>query len=124
PGGVGARAGRRPPPPPRARHTRAEPPPPPLCRRSDRVGGGGRGGRANPPIRTRHDVDALWGAVADGTIQWIASDHACCLEELKQDDLWPAQPGFGGTALLYPVLISEGYHKRGLSMERIAQLVS
>ena len=29
--------------------------------------------------------------------------------------LWPALPGFGGTGLLYPVLLSEGMHKRGLA---------
>jgi dihydropyrimidinase/allantoinase len=86
--------------------------------------GKGLGGKVNPPIRTGQDVEALWRAVLDGTIQWVASDHACCLEELKQDQLWPAQPGFGGTALLYPVLISEGYHRRGLSLDRIAELAS
>ncbi len=84
----------------------------------------GLGGKVNPPIRGRRDVEALWKGVVDGSIQWVASDHACCLEELKQDDLWPAQPGFGGTALLYPVLVSEGYHKRGLSLQRIAELAS
>ncbi|MCA1648211.1 MAG: amidohydrolase family protein, partial [Chloroflexi bacterium] len=35
-----------------------------------------------------------------------------------------AQPGFGGTSLIYPVLMSEGYHKRGLPLHRIAELVS
>jgi len=95
-----------------------------LCLTYDMLEGKGVGGKVNPPIRTREDVDALWQAVHDGTIQWIASDHACCMEELKQDDLWPAQPGFGGTALIYPALISEGYHKRGLGLGRIAQLVS
>lgn len=90
----------------------------------DMLEGKGLGGKVNPPIRAREDVDALWRAVFDGTIQWIASDHACCLEELKQDDLWPAQPGFGGTALLYPVLLSEGHHKRGLPLDRIVELAS
>jgi dihydropyrimidinase/allantoinase len=46
------------------------------------------------------------------------------MEELKGDQLWPATPGFGGTALLYPVLLSEGYHKRGLSLQRIVEAVS
>jgi dihydroorotase-like cyclic amidohydrolase len=86
--------------------------------------GKGLGGKVNPPIRTAADVEALWSAVAAGTIQWVASDHACCLEELKGDELWPALPGFGGTALLYPVLLSEGYHRRGLPLERIAGLAS
>jgi dihydropyrimidinase/allantoinase len=62
--------------------------------------------------------------VLDGTINWVASDHACCLEEHKGDALWPALPGFGGTALLYPLLISEGMHRRGLSATRVAELAS
>jgi dihydropyrimidinase/allantoinase len=52
------------------------------------------------------------------------STCACCLEENKGDELWPALPGFGGTALLYPILISEGMHKRGLSPARVAELAS
>ncbi len=44
-------------------------------------------------------------------------------EEDKQRDLWAALPGFGGTALLYPYLVSEGL-KRGLSLARIAELAS
>jgi dihydropyrimidinase/allantoinase len=81
-------------------------------------------GKVNPPIRSRDDNDALWNAVRDGRITTVASDHACCLEELKGESLWPAQPGFGGTALLYPILLSEGYHKRGLSLSRIAEIAA
>ena len=32
--------------------------------------------------------------------------------------------GIGGTALLYPVLLSESYHKRGISLSRIAEVAS
>jgi dihydroorotase-like cyclic amidohydrolase len=95
-----------------------------LCLTYDMLEGKGLGGKVNPPIRTRRDVDALWDAVMSGAINWVASDHACCLEELKQDELWTALPGFGGTALLYPLLISEGYHKRKLSLEQVANLAS
>ena len=86
--------------------------------------GKGLGGKVNPPIRSRADNEALWRGLARGDVTWVASDHACCMEELKGDDLWPAYAGFGGTALLYPVLISEGHHKRGLSLDRIAQVAS
>lgn len=85
---------------------------------------GGLGGKVNPPIRTREHNEALWAGVADGQIDWVASDHACCLEEHKGEDLWPARPGFGGTALLYPVLFSEGHLKRGLSLTRLAEVAS
>jgi dihydropyrimidinase/allantoinase len=83
---------------------------------------GGLAGKVNPPIRTGDDRDALWQAVVDGTIDTIVSDHACCYEEQKGHDLWKALPGFGGTALLYPYLISEGFHRRGLPLTRIAEL--
>ena len=85
---------------------------------------GGLGGKVNPPIRTKGDNEALWTALAQGRLGTVASDHACCMESNKGDELWPALPGFGGTALLYPVLISEGHHKRGISLDRIAQVAS
>ncbi|MER5319041.1 dihydroorotase [Streptosporangium roseum] len=85
---------------------------------------GGLGGKVNPPIRTRAHNEALWEGVRDGRIDWVASDHACCMEEHKGDDLWPAHPGFGGTALLYPVLFSEGHLRRGLPLSRIAEVAS
>jgi dihydropyrimidinase/allantoinase len=84
----------------------------------------GLGGKVNPPIRTRADNEALWRGLIDGRVGTVASDHACCMEESKGSDLWPALPGFGGTALLYPVLLSEGYHKRGVPLERIASVAS
>ncbi|MGW0808686.1 dihydroorotase [Nonomuraea sp. NPDC002799] len=85
---------------------------------------GGLGGKVNPPIRTREHNEALWAGVADGRVDWVASDHACCMEEHKGDALWPARPGFGGTALLYPVLFSEGHLRRGLPLTRIAEVAS
>ena len=84
----------------------------------------GLGGKVNPPIRTREDNEALWRGVALGKVGTVVSDHACCMEDAKGDDLWPALPGFGGTALLYPVLISEGHHRRGLPVELMTRLAS
>ncbi len=85
---------------------------------------GGLQGKVNPPIRTEEDRQALWEAVLDGTVDTVVSDHACCFEEAKGEDLWRALPGFGGAALLYPYLISEGMHRRGLPPARIAELAS
>jgi dihydropyrimidinase/allantoinase len=86
--------------------------------------GGGLKSKVNPPIRTQEDQDALWRALIRGHIDTVVSDHACCMEELKQGDTWTALPGFGGTSLLYPVLLSEGVHKRGLPLARVADLIS
>ena len=80
-------------------------------------------GKVNPPIRAQSDVEALWRGVKRGEIDWVCSDHACCSEEHKEGDLWGALPGFGGTALVYPFMLTEG-PRRGLSFERIVNLVS
>src|ERR687897_2432892 len=80
-------------------------------------------GKVNPPIRAQTDVDALWRGVARGEIDWVCSDHACCSEEHKEGDLWQALPGFGGTAPIYPFILTEGL-KHGLSLLRCVELVA
>ncbi|HLT90379.1 MAG TPA: dihydroorotase family protein [Woeseiaceae bacterium] len=84
--------------------------------------------KVNPPIRPREDVEYLWQAVAEGQVDWVVSDHACCRHELKvdrthPDDIFLAKSGFGGTEYLLSGLLSEG-RKRGLSYNRMAELLS
>jgi len=82
----------------------------------------------NPPIRPREDVEFLWGALLDGEIDWVVSDHACCRHETKIarryfGNIWMAKSGFGGTEYLLAALVSEG-RKRGLSYNQMAKLTS
>lgn len=84
----------------------------------------GFGGKVNPPIRTKEDGEALWDGVLNGEVNWVGSDHACTPAAIKGDELWNAACGFGGTSLMYPFMISEGYHKRGISLNKIAELIS
>jgi dihydroorotase (multifunctional complex type) len=86
---------------------------------------GGVIGKVNPPIRKREDAEFLWSGIANGEVDTVVSDHACCMEEhKKEDDLWGSLPGFGGSSLLYPTLISEGFHKRNISLQRISEVAS
>jgi dihydropyrimidinase/allantoinase len=85
--------------------------------------GGVESGKVNPPIRGQDDVEALWRGIFRGDLNQVVSDHACCQTEIKQGGTWEAQPGFGGTGLLYPVMVSEGHHRRGLPLQRVAELV-
>ena len=80
-------------------------------------------GKVNPPIRSERDRDAMWEGVRSGRIDWVVSDHACCGEELKSGDMWHALPGFGGSALIYPYLMTDG-PRRGVSVERVVQIAS
>lgn len=47
--------------------------------------------KMNPPLRTRVDIDALLGGIADGTITILASDHAphCTFEKEVEFDQSP-----------------------------------
>ena len=84
------------------------------------------GGKVNPPLRSRADVDALWNHVLAGHVSWVSSDHACCKDERKfgepRGDVFKAYSGFGGTEYLLPGLITEGT-RRGLGLNTMAQLV-
>jgi len=87
----------------------------------------GIGGKVNPPLRDRDDVEALWEYVADGTIDWVVSDHACCRDETKfgtpRDDVFVAKSGFGGTEYLLAGLVTEA-QRRDLPLSRVAELSS
>ncbi|MFI6999224.1 dihydroorotase family protein [Nocardia sp. NPDC050175] len=87
----------------------------------------GVGGKVNPPLRERADVEALWRHLLAGDIDWVVSDHACCRDEQKfgadRDDVFLARSGFGGAEYLLPGLVGEGM-KRGLPLGRIAELTA
>jgi allantoinase len=83
--------------------------------------------KCNPPLRSAENREALWEQLFKGNIDCIGSDHGPYTDEEKTasgGDIWSAPPGFGGIELILPTMISEGYHKRGLSLERIALLTS
>lgn len=87
----------------------------------------GIGGKVNPPLRPRQDVEALWEYVRDGSIDWVVSDHACCREEAKfgadRDNVFLAKSGFGGAEYLLAAMVTEGT-RRGVSLGRIAELTA
>ena len=80
-------------------------------------------GKANPPFRSKDDVQAMWEGLEDGSIDVVASDHVPRKRATKELPLWQASQGFPGTATILPVLMDQGYHKGRLSIQRIAQLL-
>lgn len=80
--------------------------------------------KINPPVRTADDREALWQGLIDGDIDTVGTDHCAVPLDRKQRDIWSAAAGFPGLATMLPVLLSEGYHRRGMSLQRIAQVLS
>ncbi|KAB7597662.1 amidohydrolase family protein, partial [Verminephrobacter sp. Larva24] len=56
--------------------------------------------RLSPPLRQQHDRDALRGALADGTIDALVSDHNPVDEDAKTLPFAQAEPGATGLELL------------------------
>jgi dihydroorotase-like cyclic amidohydrolase len=85
---------------------------------------GGDAGKINPPLREASDRERLWQAVRDGDIDTVATDHVHRDVSAKAGGIWTASPGCPGLETLLPVLLSEGHHKRGLPLERIAAVAA
>ncbi len=76
----------------------------------------------NPPIREKHHQDALWRAIADGTVDIIASDHAPHTLEEKAKP-YPSSPsGTPGVQTIVPIMLNH-VHNGKLTLERLVELM-
>lgn len=64
--------------------------------------------RVNPPVREARHKDPLWAALADGTIDMIATDHAPHVPEEKgRASIWDCDCGFPGVETQMPLMLTE-----------------
>lgn len=63
--------------------------------------------RVNPPVREAENQEPLWAALADGTIDMIATDHAPhAIEEKTRTDIWTVDCGFPGVETQMPLMLT------------------
>lgn len=80
--------------------------------------------KMNPPLRSEADRDALLEAVADKTIDMIATDHAPHSDEEKSKGLEKSAFGISGIETAFPLLYTYLVKKGVISMERLIELLS
>lgn len=80
--------------------------------------------KINPPLREASDREALWQGLICGDVDTVGTDHVHRDISGKSGGIWAASPGCPGLETMLPVLISEGYHKRGMSLARIAAVAA
>jgi len=69
--------------------------------------------RVNPPVREPRNREPLWAALADGTIDLVATDHAPHTpEEKTRNDIWAVDCGFPGVETQMPLMLTEINHGR------------
>jgi len=82
-------------------------------------------GKVNPPLRSVEHVEALWQRLVDGTVDVLGSDHCPFTKAVKGTDLWSARAGItAGSAMILPVLLTEGMQRGRLGIQRVVELTS
>ena len=74
-----------------------------------------------PPIRERHNREALWEGLADGTIDIVVSDHSPCPGNMKlreKGDFMNAWGGIASLQLRLPIVWTEA-RRRGFTMHDV-----
>ena len=81
-----------------------------------------------PPLRTKKDNAEHWKGINDGSIDFIATDHAPYeieSEKLKEGtNIWTSFPGIPGVETMVPVIVSEGYNKGRISLSKLVDILS
>ena len=82
--------------------------------------------KCNPPFRSRENVEKLWSYILDGTIDTLGSDHGPYRddEKVQAGDFWMEYSGVGGFDAMLAAMLTEGYHRRGLSLSRLSCLTA
>jgi len=80
--------------------------------------------KMNPPLRTQADVDAILEAIADGTVDAIATDHAPHAYEDKEVELPIAPFGIIGLETALPLTIELLVKRNIISLNRAIELLT
>ena len=81
--------------------------------------------KCSPPIRDQEAQDGLWEQVMNGDIDFVTSDHSPCTPDLKDhDNVFDAWGGISGLQNNVDILYDEGVQKRGMSLERFAEIIA
>ncbi len=83
--------------------------------------------RCAPAIRTRDHVDAMWRGLADGTLDFVCSDHAPYAVEEKEPgfaSIWQAPLGLNIVQFMNPAVLSEAIHTWGFPLDHCAAITS
>ncbi|MCD9020871.1 allantoinase AllB [Cohnella silvisoli] len=80
-----------------------------------------------PPIRSAREKEGLWGRIAEGKIDWIASDHSPCPPYMKlgsEKDYFAVWGGISGAQSTLELMFDEGYLTRGLPLPLLSRMLS
>jgi dihydropyrimidinase len=80
-----------------------------------------------PPLRTQADQDALWEAIAQGSIHTVGTDHVAYTREQKLDpsqNVLQHRAGMNNLQVMRPMLYSDGVRPGRISVEQFVAVTA
>ncbi len=79
-----------------------------------------------PPVKSVQDREKLWNSLAEGTLDFVTTDHAGCDpdEEKSSENFLEIYGGIPGVEHRVPFLFSEGFQKGRLTLQRTIELLA
>lgn len=79
-----------------------------------------------PPVRNEEDRCALWEGLRDGSIDFVATDHAAGKypEEKSHKSIWDNYAGIPGIQLAFSVICTYGFHENRITLQNIQDILS
>jgi dihydroorotase len=94
-----------------------------LMLNTDAYGTIGTLAQMNPPLRSHHDNEVLWAALLDGTIDFIATDHAPHTLEEKAKGYPNTPSGMPGVETALPMMLTQAVAGK-CTIEQVANWMS
>lgn len=82
--------------------------------------------KVNPSLKSEAEVDRLWRAVQDGTIDLVASEHFPTYREEREtgwEDIWEPYAGLPSVETMLEFMITAGVHAGRISWRRLQELL-
>ena len=97
-----------------------------LCLEAESIPDGATLFKCAPPIRERHNREALWAGLLEGIIDFVITDHSPCTPQLKQLERGHFHDAWGGIASLQLGLSTLWTHAapRGATLVDLARWMS
>ena len=78
-----------------------------------------------PSVKPKPNAELLWQALGDGSLSFVASDHAPAPTEQKRTgSIWTDYAGVPGSGTIFPYFYSEGYHSGRLRLGELTALTA
>jgi allantoinase len=80
--------------------------------------------KVTPPVKKPGNKEKLWQFIADGKLDFVATDHAPAPAAMKNTSIMQAYSGIPGLETSFTYLYNAGFLQKKLGLERLVKITS